>query len=81
MLVLIMQLILLDLHAFEGLDAQFDLEWEAFDVPRALADEVRELALHHSQHMLLETRKLATSLCVFAAILLVIFRYIWDRWA
>jgi hypothetical protein len=60
-LVFIVKFILLDLHTFERPDTQLGLGRKVFDVPRALADEIRKLVLHHDQHALLEACMLAAA--------------------
>lgn len=74
--VLILEFVLLDLNALQGLDALFDFGWEAFDVSRALSKEIRKTILNQSQHRGLGTGREGGIAIIF---LLIILGDVWHR--
>lgn len=80
-LVLILQLILLHLDAFKGLNVQLHLDRQALDVSRALSNEVGQLSMDHPEHVVLKTRERWHALARLVGstrLALVILRDIWN---
>lgn len=55
-LVLVLQICLFGLDAFEPLYAPFDLDWQALDVSGALSEQSGQSAMDEAEHSVLERR-------------------------